>query len=136
MANFETYSSIPTGPVSNDCVGYYSLSNVLDNGFWNINASLNPNSGTYNATLYNTNFSPTANFATVLKSSITPPTSFLGYLRSKYGFDYIPNRNEWLRCFRTSFYSYQLPIELISFSELLHSNSSYFTIEHSVDGLH
>ncbi|MBK8584730.1 MAG: hypothetical protein IPN88_04545 [Bacteroidetes bacterium] len=57
LANFETYSSLPTGPVSNDCVGYdYSLSNVLDNGFWNINASLNPNSGTYDATLYNTNF--------------------------------------------------------------------------------
>jgi len=155
LANFETYSSIPTGPVSNDCVGYdYSLSNVLDNGFWNINASLNPNSGTYNATLYNTNFSPTANFATVLKSSITPPTSLSWALSGSC--DPLSTASTTIRTGMNGFGVFgtglstpiNLPIELISFSgenvgetNLLHwvtateINNSYFTIEHSVDGV-
>ena len=154
LANFETYPSLPTGPVSNDCVGYdYSLSNVLDNGFWNINASLNANSGTYDATLYNNNFTPTANFSTILKSSITPPISLSWTLSGSCDPTSTPATT--IRTGMNGFGVFgtglstpiNLPIELITFSgendgetNLLHwvtateINNSYFTIEHSADG--
>ncbi|MBL7914975.1 MAG: T9SS type A sorting domain-containing protein [Bacteroidia bacterium] len=76
VASFSAYPVIPTGPVTGDCFSYnYSLLPVLDNGYWSILPSANGNSGTYNISLYNTSYSPTANYATALLSPLSPPTS-------------------------------------------------------------
>ena len=155
VADFQTYASIPVGPVSNDCVGYnYSLSNVLDNGYWNINASLNSNSGTYDAILGNRNFTPTANFATVLKSAVSPPTSLSWALSGSC--DPLSTSSNTMRRGMNGFGVFgtglsipiSLPIELLSFygkndgeKNLLNwttateVNNQYFTLEHSPDGI-
>ncbi len=153
-ANFETYAALPAGPVSNDCGGYdYSLSTVLDNGFWNINASLNSNSGNYDLTLNNSNFSATSNYTTVVKSSITPPTALSWILDGNC--DAASTAPVTIRRAMNGFGTFGtgqaipivLPIELLSFTgenngndNLLHwttateVNNSYFTLEHSSDG--
>jgi len=154
LANFETYALLPAGPFSNDCGGYdYSLSTVLDNGFWNINASLNSNNGNYDLTLNNTNFSATSNFTTVVTSPLTPPTSLSWTLDGIC--DATSTASTTIRRGMNGFGTFGtgqaipivLPIELLSFSgenknneNLLYwttateFNNSYFTLEHSSDG--
>lgn len=156
VANFQSYAGLPVGPVSNDCAGYdYSLSTVLDNGYWNINAALNPTSGDYDATLGNRNFSPTANFATVIKSSISPPTSLSWALSGACDVASTPSNT--IRTGMNGFGVFgtgisdpaTLPIELLSFegenlgdenllfwTTATEINNSFFTLEHSEDGLH
>lgn len=154
LANFNTYPAVVIGPVSNDCGGYdYSLSNVLDNGFWNLSSPANSTSGTFDLLLNNTNYTATSNFTTVLKSDVTPPTSLSWVLNGTCD----PTSNA-ANTFRTgmnglgAFGTGQaipivLPVELLSFSgenfgamNRLHwitaseVNNSYFTIEHSIDG--
>lgn len=154
LANFETYALLPAGPVSNDCGGYdYSSSTVLDNGFWNINASLNSNNGNYDLTLNNTNFSATSNYTTVVKSPLTPPNSLSWTLDGIC--DVTSTAPVTIRRGMNGFGTFGtgqaipivLPVELLSFTgenkndeNILHwttateVNNSYFTLEHSSDG--
>ncbi|MFN8166519.1 MAG: T9SS type A sorting domain-containing protein [Bacteroidia bacterium] len=154
LANFQSYSTLPVGPVSNDCAGYdYSLSNVLDNGYWNIMASANANSGTYDAILGNRNYTATSNYATVMKSSVTPPSSLSWSLSgscdpASVASNTIRRSMNGFGVFGTGLsVPVVLPVELISFygensgsENILHwttaseTNNSHFTIEHSSDG--
>lgn len=75
-ATFNTYPVLPNGPVSSDCSGInYNSHPVLDNGFWEILASSNPTSGTFDLRLFPTNFSSAATYTTVLSSSLNPPST-------------------------------------------------------------
>ncbi len=84
--NFTTATTIPTilsyftgtaipiqpGPIGPECPNYdYSSLAPLNNGYWTMSASANATSGTYNTTLYNTNYSNSGGaFAwTVLKAA-------------------------------------------------------------------
>lgn len=154
VANFQTYATVPVGPVSNDCSNYnYSLSNVLDNGYWNINASSNPTSGTFDAVLGNLNYTPTGNFATVLQSTVSPPSAFTWTLSGTCDPGSTPANT--IRTGMNGFGVFgtglgtpiSLPVELISFTgenagekNILHwttaseLNNQYFQLEHSADG--
>ncbi len=70
LAYFTPWGALPVGPVSNECTFVnYSLSPALDNGFWTIEASANPNTGTYNMTLNNRNYTNALNGWTIMKRS-------------------------------------------------------------------
>ncbi|MBK9543343.1 MAG: T9SS type A sorting domain-containing protein [Bacteroidetes bacterium] len=154
-ANFQTYASLPVGPVSNDCSNYdYSLSSVLDNGYWNINASTNGTSGTFDAILGNLNYTPTGNYATVLQSTVSPPSSLSWTLGGTCDPGSTPATT--IRTGMNGFGVFGtglgtpilLPVELISFTgenigekNMLHwttaseLNNQYFQLEHSIDGI-
>lgn len=75
LARFDAYSpSPPLGPVASECPSNtYSTLQMLDNGYWTITASANPTSGTYNTTLYSTNYTNATGAAgwTVAKGTST-----------------------------------------------------------------
>jgi hypothetical protein len=54
-AFFTPYAPLPAALGSTECAVTYNRP-PLDNGFWTVNASNNPNSGNYTATLYNLNY--------------------------------------------------------------------------------
>lgn len=67
-ASFSLYAGIP-GPLGNfECAYTYNLP-ALDNGRWTLTAGANPTSGTYDATLYNTNYTNAGSFWTVMRNS-------------------------------------------------------------------
>lgn len=65
-AYFSAYSSLP-GPLNlSECMATYNQ-NALNNGYWDISANNSQNNvGTYNMTLYNTNYSNAASGFTVM----------------------------------------------------------------------
>lgn len=67
-ASFNTYSVLPGPLMITECSATYSQ-NALNNGYWTINASNSPTSGTYTTTLYNLNYSNAATGFTVMKNS-------------------------------------------------------------------
>src|SRR4030095_12714759 len=79
ILSYFTGTAIPIqpGPIGPECVAYdYSTLAPLNNGYWTMQASANPTSGTYNMTLYNTNYSNAGPAApatawTVLKAATT-----------------------------------------------------------------
>ena len=153
LANFETYPALPNGPVSSDCLGYnYSLFPVLDNGYWNFIPSANNNSGTFDLTLFNTNFTAVPMFTTVVSSALTPPSTASWTLNGICNMGSTPaqTRRDGLNgfsSFGTGVSGSPLPIELLSFSGYASGNKNvlewvtateinneYFTLEHSADG--
>lgn len=56
-ANFNAYASLPSALNLSECMATYNQS-ALNNGYWDISANNSQNNvGTYNMTLYNTNYS-------------------------------------------------------------------------------
>lgn len=154
LVNFQTYPSLPNGPVSFDCLGYdYSLFPVLDNGFWNFVASANNNSGNYDLTLFNTNYIATPMYTTVVTSASTPPTTASWTLDGICNAGSTPSQTKrdgmnGFSSFGTGVSGSPLPIELLSFSgynggnfnilewiTASEINNNYFTLEHSIDGI-
>ncbi len=72
LARFDPYGTVPLGPYGPDCpsgTGYvFDVISVLDNGYWTISGNPNPFTGSYNMTLYNTNYTNAAAIYTVVKS--------------------------------------------------------------------
>jgi hypothetical protein len=65
-ADFQTYATIPVSPTGTECGATYS-GNVLDNGFWNIEANTaNNNTGAYTMTLYNQGYTNAASGWTIM----------------------------------------------------------------------
>jgi hypothetical protein len=155
FSNFNSYVSIPNGPSGIDCnSSEYSANQVLDNGYWNIHATANADSGYYNVTLYNQNFTPVSSYTTVVKSSIDPPTELTWELVG----DCDPSSNQQVtrRTGLKGFSSFgvsvagetPLPISLIEFAgapdgsqnhlfwnTASEVNSDLFELEYSNDGL-
>lgn len=76
LAFFTAWGAVPNGPVASECpTNTYNTLPALDNGYWQIDASANPTSGTYNMTLYSTNYTNASGASgwTVMKS---PSSSF------------------------------------------------------------
>ena len=156
LANFTNYGYLPLGPTGVDCFNYeYNATPVLDNGYWNIHASANPDSGFYNVTLFSRLAAPLSPYATVVKSAIEPPdeTSWELVGECDLNSTYLAARRNGLRGF-SSFGIGQsnnapLPITLVDFSgkengreNLLEwttaseHNSNYYQLESSYDGQH
>jgi len=155
FSNFNSYISIPNGPSGIDCNSYeYNVNQVLDQGYWNIHASANSDSGLYNVTLYNQNFSPVSSYTTVVKSSIDPPTELTWELVGDC--DPFSNQQVTRRTGLRGFSSFgvgvagesTLPISLIEFAGVpvgsqnhlfwntaSEVNSDLFELEYSDDGL-
>lgn len=69
-ARFDPYVIVP-GPLGGSECGFTYDTPALNHGNWTITAGANPNSGTYNCTLYNTNYTNAAAFWTVKRSNGT-----------------------------------------------------------------
>jgi len=153
LVTFNTHSSLINGPLSSDC-NYldYSQLPILNNGYWFIDPSANPNSGNYTMTLNNTSYTnhTSAGAWTVLRSTNSSgPWSIPGSCginstpaapsrTSINGFGYFTTGQAP---------SITLPVEFKSFivqknktgnqlnwttaSEI---NSDHFEVEHSVNG--
>lgn len=151
LAYFTPWSVIPVGPVSSECaVANYSLSPALDNGYWTITASASANTGTYNMTLYNLNFTNPASGWTVMKR--TPSGSGVWGLNGTCGLPstaLVTIRNGMLGFsdFAVAQSNTPLPIELLRFEAFVKSsgvliswetaseiNNNYFNVERSNDG--
>lgn len=153
-ANFQTYGALPGALGSTECVATYNQ-NALDNGFWQIDANNTPNNtGVYNMTCYNTNYTNAAAGWTVMSrhngsatwgllngdgsTSTCVPSPVTAVVRNGMkGFSY----------FGIAQSSTILPIELLSFEATYNGssvdvkwatsseyNNHYFNVERSVDG--
>ncbi|MEW6469444.1 MAG: T9SS type A sorting domain-containing protein [Bacteroidota bacterium] len=151
VAFFNNWSGTPpNGPSASECVtSTYNALQMLNNGYWTINASANPTSGNYDVTLYNTNYSNTAGAAgwTVIKD---PGTGWGIYgtcvITSTLTATTRSNMNGFSG-FGTGQAVFPLPVELLSFSgyslgtsNLLEwstaseINNDYFVVQRSQNG--
>jgi hypothetical protein len=152
LAYFTPWVVIPNGPVSSECnTANYSLSPVLDHGYWTINASSNANTGTYSMTLFNRNYTNPLSGWTVMKR--TPSGSGAWALDGTCVISSTANSTQRTGMFGFSdFASAQnttpLPIELISFTARVKAtgvltewttaseiNNNYFVVERSRNGI-
>ncbi len=151
LARFDNYAP-PIGPFAAECpTNTYDAMAMLNNGYWTITASANPTSGTYNTTLYSTNYTNSAGALgwTVAKGASTATYSLNG---TCVGTSTASNTQRTgmngFSVFGVAQSSAPLPVELISFtgetfddhnglnwataSEL---NNHYFDVERSDDGI-
>ncbi len=153
-ASFTNWSSIPTGPVSNDCISNsdYSRLPALDNGYWTLTPSANSNSGTYDITLNGANYSnqgPAAYWTVMRAASSAGPWSLPG---SCVAASTVSNASRTglsgFGVFTTGQSPNLLPVTLISFTgrneneknvlewkTAAEINNSYFTVQRSADGI-
>lgn len=153
LAFFTSWGVVPSGPVSSECTfANYSLNPALNNGFWTFNSLSNNSTGTYDMTLYNTNYTnvaspggwtvmkriPVTSGPWVLDGSCVMTNTVTGTQRTgMIGFD---------ADFATAQSNSPLPIELLSFDAKAKSegvltfwttasetNNNYFTVERSYD---
>ena len=151
LAYFTPWVIVPNGPVSSECVvANYSLTPALNHGYWTINASASPNTGTYNMTLYNGGYGNAASGWTVMKR--TPSGSGTWALNgtcviTSTALVTVRNGMSGFSDFAVAQSATRLPIELLRFeahvktSGVLLSwetaseiNNNYFNIERSSDG--
>ncbi len=146
-ARFDPWGANP-GPLGlTECSVTYDL-DELNNGYWTINANANANTGTYNTTLYNTNYSnhiPASGWTVTknggswgLDGTCAASTAAVVQRNSMSGFS----------LFATAQSTNPLPIELLSFTgtkmvdhHLLEwktaseTNNDYFVLERSEDAI-
>jgi hypothetical protein len=150
---FSNWSSTPGGPVSSECTSAnYSLSQALNHGFWTIDASVSPASGTYTITLYNRTYTnSTGTQWSVMKR--TPSSTGTWGLN---GFcNMASTAATTIRTGLTGFSDFgivqsgsPLPVELLYFTAVADANavmtswataseinSDYFMVEKSKDGI-
>ncbi len=153
VAKFDTWSPIVNGPAASDCpTNTYNALNALDNGYWTITASANAANGTYNTSLYATNYTNSGGAAgwTVMKAAtiagpwtvtgtcVTTSTPPLTQRTGMNGFS----------VFAIAQSVSPLPVELTDFSgtataDFNHlkwttaseTGNDYFTLERSTDGV-
>jgi len=149
QARFDGWSATPPTQGGAECSTTYNLPSE-DNGYWTINASANPTSGTYSCTLYPQgamNTTPAASWGVmkstnggatwVLNGSCAASTATVVNRTGMNGFS----------LFGISQGTTPLPIELISFSGHVEGeknklewvtaseqNNDHFTVERSLDG--
>jgi hypothetical protein len=153
LARFDPWTLVPNGPVSSEClIANYNVLPALNNGYWSISASATPTSGTYNVTLYSTNFSNSGGAAgwTVMKSAVVAGpwalqgscvTTSTATQTSRTGLN-------GFSVFSVAQTNTPLPIELLFFrgvnegdhnvlrwATASEEGNDYFTIERSTDGV-
>ncbi|HNU32561.1 MAG TPA: hypothetical protein PKN75_03130 [Bacteroidia bacterium] len=152
LATFSSWSTVPNGPISSDCSGRnYALKPALNHGYWTINASVSPASGTYNVTLNNQGYTNNSGtFWTVMKRSPsgssgtwaldgTCNTSSTADVTIRQGLSGFSD-------FASIQWANPLPIELLSFyvekadnavsckwTTVSEENNDYFTVERTMD---
>jgi len=152
LATFNTWGAVPNGPAASECVtATYNGLPAFDNGYWQIDASANPNSGNYNVTLYSTSVGNNSGSGwTVMKS---PSSSFTWGLNGTCVVTSTATQtsrtglNGFSR-FAVAQTPTPLPIELLSFTgrnegafnrldwiTATEVNNDYFVIERSTDGV-
>lgn len=153
VAKFDPWSPIVNGPAASDCpTNTYNALNALNNGFWTITASANPASGTYNTSLYATNYSNSGGAAgwTVMKAAtIAGPWTVTGTCVGSS----VPSLTQrtgmnGFSVFAIAQSATPLPIELTQFTGTAEADfnhlkwttasetgNDYFTIERSTDGV-
>jgi hypothetical protein len=152
-AKFNTWTTVPMGPASNDCGGAnYGLLQMFNNGYWTFNSTPSITTGNYNMTLEpngQTNAGINAG-TTIVKSNnggtswaldgscITTSNAALASRKMMSGFGLMAIGQT----------SSPLPIELLSFTGSLHEkynllewvtatekNNDFFTLQRSYDGM-
>jgi hypothetical protein len=152
LARFDTWSPIVVGPSASECpTNTYNVLQALNNGYWTITASANPTSGTYNTTLYSTNYTNSGGAAgwTVMKAStIAGPWGLNGVCVGTSTAS-VTQRTAMngFSVFAVAQSVSPLPIELTEFTgtaladynhlkwtTAAENNNQYFTLERSTDG--
>ncbi len=149
LSRFDTWPGSPNTIGFTECLGNYILP-AQDMGYWTINASANPTSGTYNMTLYSTGATNTAGSSgwTIQKASSTAgPWIFNGTCSLSTVSVIARTGMSGFSVFGVAQSTTPLPIELLDFSGYRnHSvnvlkwttvselNSDYFNLERSRNG--
>jgi len=151
LARFDNY--VPgVGPAASECpTNTYNVLPMLNNGYWTISASANSTSGTYNTTLYSTNYTNSGGAAgwTVAKGVSTATFGLNGTCvgASTAATTQRTGMNGF-SVFGVAQSATPLPVELLSFTGLAFEdhnklewitaselNNDYFSIERSDDGV-
>jgi Secretion system C-terminal sorting domain len=151
LSTFNSWGAVPNGPVSSDCSGKnYALNPALNHGYWSINASVSPASGTYNVTLNNLGYNNSSgSFWTIMKRSpsVSGPWALEGTCNiSSTAATTIREGLTGFSDFASIQWTNPLPIQLLSFNveksgkealckwtTVSEENNDYFTIERSID---
>lgn len=154
-ADFQTFGALPAALGSTECSATYNFV-ALDNGFWNIDANTaNNNTGTYNMTLYNTNYTNAQSGWTIMSRHNGSATWGLlngdgssGTCVASPVTAVVRNNMRGFSKFGIAQSTSPLPIELLYFtgknegtknklewSTASETNNDYFTLERSSDGL-
>lgn len=150
QANFVSWPGVPPTQGGTECGTTYNLA-TENNGYWVINASANPTSGTYTTTLYPTNATNTAGAAswTVIKSNDNGATWTLnGTCAASTSTVVTRTGMNGFSWFAAGQGATPLPIELLAFdghaegyrnklewTTASEQNNEYFTVERSEDGV-
>jgi hypothetical protein len=153
LARFDTWSPIVTGPSASECpTNTYNVLNALDNGYWTITASANPTNGTYNTSLYNTNYTNSGGAAgwTVMKApTISGPWGLSGTCVGTSTPPLVQRTGmNGFSVFGTAQSVQPLPVEIVTFNgnaepdynhlkwvTATETGNDYFTVERSTDGV-
>ena len=153
LVTFTPHAALTNGPLSSDCSYHdYSQLPILNNGYWLIDPSANPNSGNFDITLYNTSYTnhTSAGAWTVMKSSDpTGPWTIPGLCginntpaapsrTGQNGFGFFTTGQAPSATLPVEFKSFTVKktkkenqLEWITASEI---NSDHFEVEHSLNG--
>lgn len=149
LARFDNYSP-PMGPAANECPSNtYNALPMLNNGYWTITASANPTSGTYNVTLYSTNYTnATGAGFTVAKGTSTSTFGLNGTCAASTAGNTVRTGLNGFSVFGVAQSVSPLPVELVAFtgsaledrnqlnwSTASEMNNHFFDIERSDDGV-
>lgn len=153
-ATFNSWGAVPNGPVASECVtANYATNQALNNGYWTLNALANSNTGTYDITLHNANYTNMAapgGFTVMRRSPAgSNPWVLNGacVLTSTVGATQRTGMDEF-GDFATAQSSSPLPIHLLSFDANVTKegvmtswvtateiNNDYFVVERSHNGI-
>jgi hypothetical protein len=148
-ARFDNYAP-PMGPAANECPNNtYNTLPLFNNGYWTIAASANPTNGTYTTTLYPTNVTNNSGLGwTVVKGASTATFALNGTCAASTASQVIRTGMNGFSVFGVAQSASPLPVEFISFSGVAlqeknqlswstatETNSQYFYIERSDDGV-
>lgn len=149
LARFDNYAP-PVGPAANECPNNtYNALPMLNNGYWTITASANPTSGTYNTTLYSTNYTnATGAGFTVAKGTSTAAFGLNGVCAASTASTTVRTGMNGFSVFGVAQSVTPLPVELTSFTGVAlddrnqlswqtasEVNNHYFDVERSDDGI-
>lgn len=153
LAKFTPWTTVPNGPSSSECsTSNYSLSPVLNHGYWTIDASANANTGTYNITLNNRSYNNNVGTGTFTVMKQSPAGSGPWVLDGTCSGSSTVSTSQRLGLngfsnFATAQYASPLPITLLYFSAegiswqvnctwetVSEINNDYFIVERSKDG--
>jgi len=151
LARFDTWATVPNGCVSNECpANNYNLLQAYNNGYWTITAQNNPTTGTYNMTLWPTNYTNNvgAGWSIMKAPNIAGTWALDGVCAASTASQVIRTGMTGFSVFSVVQSATPLPVEFLFFNgestpdrnklfwaTASETNNDYFVVERSADGV-